>query len=245
MSTSTLVVPDRIEIEKETNGLIIRAQNVVAIITNDAGYAKADEERKFFREGKKKTVEKFLPVKASAAKTHKEVCALETFALQPWDDGYTLIERGMMAYKREQDRKAQEAQEKAAADARKRQEEESLMRAQTMQDEGRPEEAAAILEAPPAPIPVAPVAAPPKLTKGSSVRENWTFVVEDETKIVEMLIDCISGGKSFADLSKVGDLIRDFFTLDPKKVGAFVRSQKKGAVGRIPGVRVWNDEKIV
>ncbi len=245
MTTETLVIPDRVEIEKEVDGLVVRARNVVAIIKDDASFLVADTERKFFREGRKRTEEKFAPVKASAKKTHSEVCALETFALQPWKEGYDLIERAMNDYRRKQEQAAAEAQAAAAAAAKKKADDEALLLAQTAQDEGRPEEAEVIMQAPPAPRAVAPAISAPKLSKGSSVRDNWTFVVEDDRRIVEMLLECISDPNRLPELIKAGDLIRDFFSLDTKKVGAFVRAQKKGAVGRIPGVRVWNDEKIV
>lgn len=255
MVVTTLTVPDRKELEMQTSGLVERAKAIAAGVKTDAAYLAADEERKGFKNGGKAVVEKFKPLKQSAKKTHEEVCELERFALGPWEEAERTVERAQTAFRQEKAKAAAEAQAKAAAEQKKRQEEEQLARAETYQAEGRHEEAEAVLDAPPEPVMMAPMPAAPKL-KGSSVRHFWKWEYEPgrERALFERLqaaVDAatssptVMSGKVLVELRDVVKLVVDFAGWDEKRVGAYVKGQEKQAVGKLPGIRVWDDEKTV
>lgn len=254
MVVTTLTVPDRAELEVASSGVVARAKAIAAGVKSDESYLAADEERKGFKNSAKAVEEKFKPLKQSAKKTHEEVCELERFALGPWVEAASLVERAQTSFRQEKVAAAAAAQAKAAAEQRKRQEEEQLARAETYQAEGRQEEAEAVLDAPPEPVMMAPMPVAPKL-KGSSVRHFWKWEYEPgrERALFDRLqaaVDAVTApatpsGKALMELRDVAKLVMEFGGWDEKRVGAYVKGQEKQAVGKLPGIRVWDDEKTV
>ena len=254
MVVTTLTVPDRKELESQNSGVVERAKAIAAGVKTDEAYLAADESRKTFKAGAKAVEEKFKPLKQSAKKTHEEVCELERFALGPWKEAESLVERAQTTFRQDKARVAAEAQAKAAAEQKKRQEEEQLSRAETYQAEGRHEEAEAVLDAPPEPVMMAPMPVAPKL-KGSSVRHFWKWDYEPGRERVlfdrlDTVLDKVTRvtspeAKDVLELRDLARLVVEFCGWDEKRVGAYVKGQEKAAVGKLPGIRVWDDEKTV
>lgn len=117
----------------------------------------------------------FAESKKAAAATHKKICAQEKAHLDKVVPPRTMIKQKMAAWQDEQERLRREEEERQRIEAKKKADDEALRQAEMAEAEGKPEAAAAILEAP---VYVAPVVVAPTTPKASTViRKMWTFRV--------------------------------------------------------------------
>jgi hypothetical protein len=252
MGTTTLTLPEKEELAKESSGAVLEAKQIAASITSDLTYQVADDHRKKYKERMGLLDDRFEPLISSAYKTHKEAVALLNLAKSPWLEGYTIIENAVTGYRKKKEREAAEVQAKQAAEAKKRADEEALSRAETYAAEGRHEEAEAVLDAPSKPLPVAPAPRAPKLS-GSRVQKTWKWEAEPDMdrlvfqKLREAAEKCVSGAKAadVVELMKLMDIVSERCSWDGPRVTKYVKDHQGAAVGKLPGIRVWEDEKTV
>lgn len=164
--------------------------------------------------------------KVAAADAYDEVLKPKTHGLDELEQARSIVSGKVLIY----DTKAAEAKRKQeAADAaveRKRLEDAALVEAEQLRASGDSELADLVLENAanaPAPVVVLPKSTP---AVGSMMRtrEDWKFEVINEEEVI----------KNYPDLCSA----------DPVKIGAMVRSQKKLAVGKWKGIRVWCEKKF-
>lgn len=197
---------------------------------------------------------KLDPIVSKANEAHKALTSLRSEMLVPITDATRAVKSAMAAWITEQQRLADEAErvrrqeaetaerkrrkeEEAAARQRKKDEEAALALAQTLEDEGRPEEAAAALdqvetEAPPPPMPPppppTPVAQAPARVKGISTSTKWTVEVEDR--------------KALAAAWIAGALPGDVLTVNQGRLNQMARANQ-GKI-QIPGCRIRSEATV-
>ncbi len=160
----------------------------------------------------------FDPIIQKAHEAHKEALAQKQVFERPAETAEKIVKRRMGDWQAAEERRLAEEARRLEAQARADAEDQRIAEAAAAEQAGRSEEARALLDAP---IFTAPVIAPPAAPKiaGISIRNNWTFLIEDATKIP-----------------------REFLMVDTVKIRAHVRAWK--AEARIPGVRVYDDRII-
>jgi hypothetical protein len=159
-----------------------------------------------------------------AAQAHalwKKLTGQRGEAIRPIEAECTRLTVEMSRWKAEQDRLAREEAARRSREEQELARSVALEEAATLEAQGMPEEAAAVVEqaiAAPAPV-VHIVPAAPKVD-GVSHRENWKFEVIDANAIP-----------------------REYLSIDEKKLGAVVRALKGST--RIAGIRVYPEQTTV
>jgi len=154
------------------------------------------------------------PTKKSATETWQNACALwKKYVTDPLE-ACKVLDRKRTAWKRDEDRKREEAAEKARREEQKRLADEKLALAARLDSAGMKEQATAVLDAP-----IAPVAVPEP--------------VKVETPKGQTIIECWQGRVVDADA-----VPRDFCSPDLVKIGRYAKLMKGKAV--TPGV-VYED----
>jgi hypothetical protein len=219
MNAPAFATADTTAIQAET---AVAVQSTQALTVTDATtYAEAGERLKFLRNAARKVEDWFRPLVEAAHRAHRELTTRRGETLRPVEAECTRLTVEMSRWKGEQDRLARE---RAAQQAREEQElarSVALEEAVTLEAQGMPEEAAAVVEqAIAAPAPVIPIAQAAPKVDGISHRETWKYEVVDANQIP-----------------------REFLSIDEKKIGAVVRALKGST--RIPGIRVYAEQSTV
>jgi hypothetical protein len=219
MNAPAFATADTTAIQAET---AVAVQSTQALTVTDATtYAEAGERLKFLRNAARKVEDWFRPLVEAAHRAHRELTTRRGETLRPVEAECTRLTVEMSRWKAEQDRLARE---RAAQQAREEQElarSVALEEAVTLEAQGMPEEAAAVVEqAIAAPAPVIPIAQAAPKVDGISHRETWKYEVVDANQIP-----------------------REFLSIDEKKIGAVVRALKGST--RIPGIRVYAEQSTV
>jgi len=173
----------------------------------------------------KEAEEWFKPMKQAAAKAHKEVCTKENAILQPLEQAKQHLSREIGAFdqRAEKERLAEEArlQEQARKEAQATADllaqENAILDAISLEQDGDVAGAMAVLNNPaPVPVCVPPVIVQREVpkTQGVSAAVVWKFKIDDESRIP-----------------------REYLMVDEKKLGAVVRAMKDKT--SIPGVSVY------
>lgn len=205
-----LAVVQRIEPDRTAQmTLTERADSLVVVTPQD--YQDAGELWKSIDEEIKKRKAFFKPMKDKAFATHKQICADETASLIELEGIKQIISPKMMAWKREQDRIAEEETRKRNEEARRQEIERKLAEAIQAEKEGDTEEARAILDEPIETPVIRVQSAAPKIS-GLAERKTWTYEIEKEELIP-----------------------RIWLMVDTVKLGAFVRTDKGKT--KIPGIK--------
>jgi len=160
----------------------------------------------------------FRPLKEKADQAHKALVKKEREALKPLEEAEALVAPAMIAWKREEERKAEEEARRIREEARRREEEIRLAEAIQAEREGDLGAAQAILEEP---IEVPVVTVQPRTPKisGLAERTTWTFRVVNESLIP-----------------------REYLMPNLTKIGAVVRSDKGKT--SIPGIEVFPQSSL-
>jgi hypothetical protein len=268
MEQTAITIPESTELKAEAMGALERA-NVFKVVNNETLTA-AGELRNDFVERGKKLDAIFDPGIGQAHALHKHLLATKAACADPYTNGAKIIKGKMIAYEEEQRRlraieqarldllerrKAEEERIAAAKalqeeahrqeEARRAEEERLLAEAAELDAKGNKaaaeallataealetdeatqmrEEAKEILEAP---VTAAPVVAPkltPKLA-GFSYRSVW------KAEVVSI--------KAMLEGWKAGKVPTEAFEGNP----VFLRTLKQAAVGKYPGIKVWEEK---
>lgn len=199
----------------EERALTISEQAMKSEITTADQYVAAGELWKTLAGLEKEIKDTFGPLKKKASDAHKAVVAKEKEHLGPIEKAKRYVKQIMGDWDDEQERIRREKQRQLEEKLRKEAEDQKLADAIAAEDAGDLEEAEAILsEETEAPV-VELQKQTPKLSGGPVYRENWTFEIEDETKIP-----------------------REFLVPDNVKIGQVVRAMKSQT--KIPGIRAFS-----
>ena len=205
----------------ETQALAVVDEAKALAVTTDDEYELAAT----FLKERCKAVQKeinatFDPIIKKQHAAHKEAVAQKNRIAGPIKEAERVVKFAMSTYwqQKEKERLALEAE--ARKRAREEAEREALERAVQLEDEGRQEEAEAVIAEPVRPAPVIVDNAPPKV-KGVGVRRTWRYRVLD-TKLVKQA----------------------YLVLDDKKIGQVVRALGKQAEEAVGGIEVYEESTI-
>lgn len=207
-------------VEADAMDLAERAKSIQ--IATDDEYEFAAE----FLNGAKATASKvkavFDPIVAQAHAAHKAATAARSQMLAPIEEAERTVKRAMASFVDKRESERREAERVAAEEARNRAEEERLARAVALEAEGKAAEAEIKLAAPPAPVVVAPVLAPPPpKVSGVSTKKVWKFEITDHAAVK-----------------------REFLIPNEAAIRSAVLSLNEGAVAVVGGIRVWQETLI-
>jgi len=203
-------------IKKDTMTLENKAKQLVVKTNED--FEIAGTLLKMVKGLRKQVGNTFDPIIKANYDAHKKAIEKKKEAEAPIIHAENMIKPKMASYMQEIERKRLEEQRRLEAEARKKAEEEALAEAERLESEGAMDEVDAILDEP---LEVAPIVMQddrPKV-EGVSVRQNWKFVIEDESKIPD-----------------------EYKIIDERKIGAVVRALKDKA--NIAGVKVYCEKTI-
>ena len=204
--------------EPVETALTLYEQARLLVVKTPEDYLFAGEFLRSLKDQRRSIQEWFKPLKEKADQAHKAIIRKEKEALKPLEEAEALIAPAMLAWKREEERKAEEEARRIREEARKREEEIRLAEAIQAEREGYKEEAQAILEEP-IDIPVVTVQTRTPKIAGLAERTTWTFRVVNE------------------------DLIpREYLMPNLNKIGAVVRIDKGKT--KIPGIQAFPQSSL-
>ena len=160
----------------------------------------------------------FLPMKRAAKAAHQKVCDQEKECVKSTTEAVRLLKQKTKDWDLAEEKRLQDEADKLARELAEKAENVKLEQAEKLEAEGKTEEAEQVLSAPIQ----RPVFSMPKreTPKGVHYQDNWTFKIEDETKIP-----------------------REYLMVDEKKIRGVVKTMKNKT--NIPGVRAFNDRTQV
>jgi hypothetical protein len=186
--------------ESEMAPIMQRAQ--AFMVTDEATYAGADAIIVEVKARVKDREAELLPPKDAATKAWKAMCALVKKYIDDPLEACKTLDRKRYAWKQAEDRKRAAEAERLRQVELKRQAEERMALAIRLEESNMKEQAAAVLDAPVAPV---EVAAPVKVDKpeGQSYVENWQATVVDASLVPRdfLIPDLVAIGK-YAKLMK-------------------------------------------
>ena len=191
-----------------------KALRIVDVMT----YVRAGEVLTAIKDLRKQIDAAFDPIIQKAHAAHKEAISQKKKAEAPLVEAEGIIKPQIAAYEAEQERIRRAEEARIRAELAKAEEEARLQAAIEAEAAGNKQEAEELLEEP---VQVAPVVLPkatPKL-EGVYTREDWDFVIEDESKIP-----------------------RQFLQPNLVAIRGFVKSLKGNA--NIPGVKVFKKQIV-
>ena len=172
-------------LQSEASGILEQAK--VYKISTSAQYQSAGTELTRIKGVRQQVDELFDPIVRKAHEAHKAALASKKKLTDPLDMAERAIKQSMIAYNREEERKAREieARLRAEAEEKARKEQEKLLaKAEKALDKGQEEKAEALLEQAEEVIPVVPIIAPPvERVAGVATRKTWKARVTDAQKI--------------------------------------------------------------
>jgi len=215
MTTTTEAKPS--DVEKQA--LIVAKQAQAVSIRTPEDYVIACTQACQVAGATKRVEEFFKPMKAAAHKAWRTVCDSENKVLTPLQTAKSHLAFLIGRYQQEQEAERKRLEQTTRAQLRTQQEDKLLDRAQELEQEGRAEEADALLDQPvQTPVVVAPSVVPQ--VKGVSVREKWKFRITNEAKVP-----------------------REYLMVDERKVQKVVDAMK--SLTSILGIEVYEESKAV
>jgi len=170
-TTQTELVEHQSELKAEVSAVVA----VEIAVTNQETYAAANDQIGKLQTVRKAIVERFSDPKKKAAEAHKAICALEKTFLNPVDERIDALKASTTRWYA-----AEQARIEAEAERKRKEAEEMARLAQEAEAQGDIATAEeAVVEAAMA---EANVTYMPKV-KGTSMREVWHAVVEDEAQV--------------------------------------------------------------
>ena len=177
--------PETETLEREARAVIVRAEEIQITTADEHGVAL--DMIKALREREKRIAEHFEPSRKALDSAKKEILAARDSLVKPLAEARGVLSDKAVTYQQEQERIAREAQAKADAEARKKEEERlaAIKEAEAWSDDEEVERIQTTVAAPPV------KAAPPAVAKvsGASSRTTWHAEVVD----VGTLINHIAG----------------------------------------------------
>lgn len=205
--------PDTTEIQKEGHAIVTTATALA--VSNAEDYTSAGEFLVQIKGVRKRIADTFdKPIKDAHA-AHKSIIAAKKEHDAPLEEAEKLVKEKMGEWQREQERKRREEEDRLRREEQRKAEERALAEAERLENEGKTEQAQAVIEAPPPPAPVVVPSVVPK-AQGVSHRINWKWRVTNENQIP-----------------------RDFMKPDDVRIGKVVKAMQDKA--NIPGIEVYKD----
>lgn len=213
-ATAELLAPDTTQAEAELSPLIQQANELV--IDSQATNEEAGELLRDIRTKQKWWTEFIGPSVKAAHQAHQAAKAVENKIAVPLKKAGDGLGRRMGVYTREEDEKRRARELELQKQADKQAEDRQIAEAAQLENEGRQEEADAMIAAPVA-APAVVLRAPPK-PAGTSYRANWQYRILN-----------------------TGAIPLAFMMPDHGKLLAYAKSHKADA--KIPGVQFYDDGK--
>lgn len=217
-------------IEKETHALITKAESFQ--ITTQTDYSAAGEFLKVVKELEKEVKATFEPIVRKAHEAHKEAKFQENKHLEPIKTAEQTIKARMVTYYNEQERirleeqrKADEAAEKAAA-KRKAELEAQAAKHEEKGNVEKAEERREMIEEVEAETVV--IASKVDKVEGVQMRDNWDFTITDQSKLIAGLL--------------ANPMLAHLVIVDEKELRKLVKSYKDKL--KIEGLKVTNKRSI-
>lgn len=168
--------------------------------------------------------------KVAAAQAYDEVLKPSAHGLAELEEARKIASDKVLSY----DIKAAELKRKGEAEAaaveKKRLEDVAMEQARQLEAQGESELAQQVVQQAieaPAPVVILP-SERPEVNGTMQARDNYKFEIVNEREAFEYALKHDP----------------EILSLDPVKIGQKTRSQKKLAIGKWPGIRVWNDRKF-
>lgn len=211
----TAVVNDR-----ATQRMLTASHDIVAtaeafVVADAESYSHAGDLMRIVKAGIDEVKKRLAPAKAQAYAAHKAIVQLEKDAIDPRHEASSIYSAKRLAWQAEEDRKRRVEEDRLRAIEVKRAEDQRLAEATRLEDEGRTEQAQAVIEAPIVPAPVVLRTTVPE-SKGVSVRENWTMQIVNASLVP-----------------------REHCIPDEKALRAIARTRRQAAVGTVLGVEFY------
>lgn len=184
----TVPLPDTSEVRREITE--VEAKAAAMVIDSNETYEAGWEFLKTVAGLKKKVSGLFDPIKKAMNATLDVLRTKEKETAGPLDKAREIMEPKLIAWKKEQDRKAAEERARLEAEARKAAEEQRKRELKALQKEGLKDMAKELKQAPLL-VPAVHVAAAPKI-EGGSVRTTWKAEVVD----LMALVKAVAAGKA-------------------------------------------------
>ncbi len=185
MDNVTLTVPDTRETREAGSLWVTQAREVRVVDPESANQANnllAD-----IKAARKRIHERLDPIVGTAHKAHGQLVKLRADLEEPFILAENTIKGALVGYVTEERRKEEHARRAREAEERKKAEEEQLARAQSLEAQGRVDEAEAVIAAP---IMVeAKVAPRAELPKGFSTRETWSAEVLSLPQLIRWIAE--------------------------------------------------------
>lgn len=178
MTESTQLVQEQ-ELKKQIEQTILDHKDL--IVKDDPGYVAACEAMKLIKKRQKDVKEYWGPLVKKAHEMHKELKGKENGFMNPLKEVYGDISSRASKYQSDKQAEAERKQREEEARQRKIEEDKKLEEAESLQDQGRPEEAEAVL-CEPVNIAPPPLQSAPKVDK-VSYTEYWSFRITNEALI--------------------------------------------------------------
>lgn len=216
--TATIEKPDTKELSQQGHAIVTRAD---AIVVDSAGtWSDAGEFLRSIKTVRKRIDDTFRVPIEQAHLTHKSMIAARNEHDNPLKAAESTVKHKMGVYKAIEARERAAEEARLRAEAQKHAEEQRLAEASRLEAEGRKEQADAVIAAP---VVVAPVVLRTQApaNEGVSTRKLWKFRIPDPLLVP-----------------------REWCEPAEKTIGAYVRTQGAGAVGRIPGVEVYSEDSV-
>lgn len=222
VTNETPALPARMQ---EENSAIVR-QILQFTVTDAESYVLADDWGRKLKNRIKKIDELCEPfisaakrAKAAAEEARKEAVLFRDRAVEELERGEQHLNKQVSAYRAELQRKQREAQEAADRVERERVAAQRALEAEEARARGR-EKLAQTIEAAPIEVHAPPVVNPDLPRTGSALRIYYKFRITDASAVP-----------------------RNFCCPDEKAIGEYVRREKEKAIGAIPGIEVYADER--
>jgi hypothetical protein len=184
------VVPSQVKQTTETALAVIDAANSLMIVTVD-DYRTAQGLMKTVKDRIKELTETRMEQTRPLDEAKKKIIEFFSTPLEKLERAKSYLNRVMVDFTEEQDRKRREEERRLQEEARKRAEEEALAAALEAEAAGDSEEAEQIIQEPVYVPPVKVVSEIPK-SKDSHIRETWSAEVVD----LKLLVKAIAEGKA-------------------------------------------------
>ena len=175
--------------EVEAQGLVLVTQAEEIVVRDTASFHEAGLFLRTIASYMKKVGEVFDPIVEAAHRAHKVALEQRTRMLEPAQAASRMVKGEMATFEQaERDRVAAE-QRKAEAERGRLEDDERLRNATRLEQQGKPEAAAAALTAPvEVPVFTPPVQAAPR-AEGISFRDSWSAEVTDLLALARAVAD--------------------------------------------------------
>jgi len=137
---------------------------------------------------RQKVVDFFEPMRKTTEAAHKAVTGAKARELAPIDEAVASVKLAILKYQREQRELREQEARRLKAEAEARAEEEKLHQALDVEADGDLEEAERVLDAPTAPVVIAPLAPALPKVKGLVLTQTWKAVVTDLRALIAGIV---------------------------------------------------------